>query len=207
MAAYYSLAKRHALDADTGKIMKKSLFIATFALMLAGCQSVPPINFSVPNVGYSTKKVEAELKSMTVSIARADEKTGDLPAGMETLIPQLWQNSLQESLNKMAVFNDDAPTKVNLSVKILKLDIPGAGFSMTTETAARYEILDRKTGAVIYTQDIVAKGEVPMDYAFAGVTRARESINRAVQNNITQFLQALETVDVSKPMFPVVSQK
>ena len=31
----------------------------------------------------------------------------------------------------------------------------------------------------------------------------RESINRAVQNNITQFLQALETVDVQKPMFPV----
>lgn len=187
--------------------MKRYLCVVAAAMLLAGCQSVPPINFSVPNVGYSTKKVEAELKSMTVGIARADEKTGELPAGMETLVPQLWQNSLQESLNKMAVFNDDAPTKVNLSVKILKLNIPAGGFSMTTETAARYEILDRKTGAIIYTQDIVSKGEVPMDYAFLGITRARESVNRAVQNNITQFLQALQTVDVSKPMFPVVSQR
>lgn len=187
--------------------MKKSLFVVAFALALAGCQSAPPINFSVPNVGYSTKKIEAELKSMTVGIARADEKTGELPAGMETLVPQLWQTALQESLNKMAIFNDDAPTKLNLSVKILKLNVPGAGFSMTTETAARYELLDRKTGAIVYTQDIVSKGEVPMDYAFMGVTRARESVNRAVQNNITQFLQALQTVDVSKPMFPVVSQR
>jgi type IV pilus biogenesis protein CpaD/CtpE len=188
--------------------MKKIFAVIAIAAGLAGCQSAPPINFSVPNVGYSTKKIDAELKSMTVGIARADEKTGELPAGMEVLIPQLWQTSLQESLNKMAVFNDDASTKINLSVKILKLDIPSGGINFTTETAARYEILDRKTGAIIYTQDISSTGEVPFDYAFAGATRQREAINRSVRNNITQFLQALQTVDVSKPMFPVkVSQK
>jgi len=188
--------------------MKKTLAILAAALALTGCQTAPPINFSVPNVGYSAKKIDAELKSMTVSIARADEKTGDLPAGMETLVPQLWQTSLQEALNKMAVFNDDAQNKVNLTVKILKLNIPSFGAGMTTEVAARYEILDRKTGAIIFTQDIDSKGEVPFDYAFVGAVRARESINRSVQNNITQFLQSLQTVDVSKPMFPVkVSQK
>ena len=41
-----------------------------------------------------------------------------------------------------------------------------------------------------------------MDYAFSGIARQRESVNRAVQNNITQFLQSLETVDANKPMFP-----
>jgi hypothetical protein len=185
--------------------MKKILIGSVIAFALAGCQTVPPINFSVPNVGYSVKKIDAELKSMTVSIARADEKTGDLPAGMEMLVPQLWQSSLQESLNRMAIFNDDASSKVNLSVKILKLNMPSFGASMTTETSARYEIVDRKTGGIIYTQDISSKGEVPFNYAFLGLTRARESINRSVQNNITQFLQALETVDVSKPMFPTAT--
>lgn len=188
--------------------MKKVFAMVVVAAALAGCQTVPPINFSVPNVGYSSKKIDAELKSMTVGIARADEKTGDLPAGMEVLVPQLWQSSLQESLNKMAIFTDDASSKVNLSVKILKLNIPSAGAGMTTETGARYELTDRKSGAIIFTQDISSKGEVPWDYAFAGVTRQRESINRSVQNNIAQFLQALQTVDVSKPMFPVkVSQQ
>ena len=179
------------------------LFVtACTAILLSGCGSIPPLNFSAPNVGVSQKKIDAEMKSMTVTIGRPDEKTGDLPAGMETIVPQLWQTALTESLNKMAIFQDDALKKVNLSVKILKLNVPGAGISFTTEAAARYEIMDRKTGDIIFTQDISSSGTTPMDYAFMGIARQRESINRAVQNNITQFLQALVTVDVQKPMFP-----
>ena len=179
------------------------LFVAAITVfILTGCGSIPPLNFSVPNVGVSQKRIDAEMKSMTVTIARPDEKTGELPVGMEQMIPQLWQTALTEALNKMTIFQDDATKKVNVSVKILKLNTPGAGASMTTETAARYEISDRKTGDIIFTQDITSSGTTPLDYAFLGVARARESINRAVQNNITQFLQALETVDVQKPMFP-----
>jgi len=176
--------------------------VTLLAVLLSACGSIPLLNFSVPNVGVSQKKIDAEMKSMTVTIARPDEKTGDLPVGMEQMVPQLWQTSLTESLNKMAIFQDDASRKVNVSVKILKLEVPGAGFSMTTTTAARYEIMDRKTGDLIFSQDVSSSGVTPVDYAFMGVARARESINRAVQNNITQFLQALETVDVNKPMFP-----
>lgn len=174
----------------------------TVSAFLGGCASHPPMNFSVPSVGVTQKKIDAELKSMTVTIARPEEKTGKLPAGMETIVPQLWQTALTESLNNMAVFQDDATKKVNLSVKILKLDIPNFGAGMTTLAGARYELMDRKTGDLIYAQDIQSSGEVPWDYAFVGHTRALESINRAVQNNIKQFLQALETIDASKPMFP-----
>ncbi|RQR81554.1 UDP-N-acetylglucosamine acyltransferase [Burkholderia sp. Bp8977] len=102
----------------------------------------------------------------------------------------------------MAIFKDDAPEKVNLSVKVLKLEPPGAGFSMTTNVEARYEIQNRANGDIVYTQNIASSGTVPMDYAFVGVVRMRESVNRAVQNNVTQFLQALESVDLKKPMFP-----
>lgn len=178
------------------------LIAVVAAFLLAGCGSVPPLNFSVPNVGVSQRKIDAEMKSMTVTIARPDEKTGDLPAGMEQMVPQLWQTALTESLNKMAIFQDDATKKVNISVKILKLEVPGAGASMTTTTAAKYEIIDRKTGDIIFTQDIASTGVTPWDHAYLGVARQRESINRAVQNNITQFLQALESVDANKPMFP-----
>lgn len=183
------------------KILHLVLAAVTSAL-LSGCGSVPPLNFSVPNVGVSQRKIDAEMKSMTVTIARPDESTGRLPAGMEQMVPQLWQTALTESLNKMTIFQDDAPKKVNISVKILKLDPPAGGASMTTDTAARYEIIDRKSGDLIFSQDISASGTTPWDHAFLGIARARESINRAVQNNITQFLQALETVDVQKPMFP-----
>jgi hypothetical protein len=175
----------------------------TVSAFLGGCASAPPMNFSVSDVGFSQKKIDAELKSMTVTIARPEEKTGNLPAGIETIVPQLWKTALTESLNKMAIFQDDAIKKVNLSVKILKLDIPNFGAGMTTQTEARYELMDRKSGDLIYTQEIESSGDVPWDHAFDGKIRARESINRAVQNNIKQFLQALETIDVTKPMFPV----
>lgn len=189
------------------EIMKNLLVLLSAVFVLSGCQSLPPLNFSVPNVGYSQKKIDAELKSMTVAIARADEKTGDLPAGMESLVPQLWQNSMQESINRMSVFTDDSPTKINIAVKILKLDIPGAGFEFETSTSARYEIINRKNGDIIFTQDISSTGVVPVGYAFMGLVRQRESINRAVQNNITQFLQVLETIDLAKPMFPTARAK
>lgn len=73
---------------------------------------------------------------------------------------------------------------------------------MTSSAIAKYEIINRNDGSIIYTQDISSKGEVPFDHSLIGMTRARESINRAAQNNIKQFLQAIELVDVNKPMFP-----
>ena len=188
------------------KIIQRWLMVFGIVFLLSGCNAKPPLNFSVPNVGVSQKKIDAEMKSMTITIARPDEKSGSLPAGMETVVPQLWQTALTEAVNKMAIFQDDATKKVNLAVKILKLELPGAGASMTTNTTARYEIMDRKTGDIIYTQDIATSGTTPFDFAFIGMVRARESINRAVQNNITVFLQALETVNVQKPMFPVKSE-
>jgi hypothetical protein len=185
--------------------MSLLLKLASVALVLAalgGCAAPTALSFSVPNVGYSTKKLDAELRSMTVTVGRADEKKGDLPPLMVGVVPALWQTALQEALNKMAIFKDDAPIKVNLSAKILALDIPFAGFSFTTKTIARYELTNRANGDVIYTSDIESTGTVPADYAFEGGTRQRESVSRAVQNNITQFLQALEAVNVQKPMFP-----
>ena len=182
----------------------QNLFVvAIAAIFLSGCSgTLPPMNFSPPNVGLSQKKLNAEMKSLTVTIARPDEKTGDIPFWVEQMVPQQWNTALTESLNRMAIFQDDSTMKVNLSVKLLKLIVPSGGLSATTEAAARYEIMDRKTGDIIFTQDISSSGTTPSDYAIEWRARARESVNRAIQNNITQFLQALETVDVNKPMFP-----
>ncbi|RMH94518.1 UDP-N-acetylglucosamine acyltransferase [Lysobacter pythonis] len=183
--------------------MKAKIFALVIAAgVLTGCASNPPLNFSVPDVGISQQKIDAEMRSLTVTLARPDEAKGKIPAPAQHEVPQMWQTALTEAINRMAIFKDDAPRKLSLSVKILALDIPNFGASMTTKTIARYELIDRATGGIIYTQDIEAEGTVPFDYAFVGVIRARESINRSAQNNIAKFLQALETVDVSRPMFP-----
>jgi hypothetical protein len=199
--------KRRKAVGNKNHYMRLSL-IVLIALMLSGCAgTIPPLSFSVPNVGLSSQKIDAEIKSFTVSTARPDEATGDFAPGVGPDTCMLWKTSLQEALDKMLIFKDESSRKVSLSVKILKLHVPAGGFSFTTDTDAKYEIIDRSNGDIIFSTIISSSGTTPADYAFLGVARARESINRAVQNNIIQFLQQLETVDVTKPMFPVASKK
>lgn len=185
------------------------LVVTMTAVFFSGCGSQPPLNFSAPNVGMASRKIDAELKSLTVSVARSEEKTGpldfawvdrvDTQAGSAQIVQQQWQSALLESLNSMLIFQDDATKKVNLSVKILKLEILNS-IPKVTNTEARYEITDRKTGDLIFTQNITSAGVISISTCFD--TCVRRSINLAVQNNIMQFLQVLETVDVQKPMFP-----
>ena len=150
-----------------------------------------PYYFSVPNLGISKKKIDADIRSTTVSFASPNEKTGDLSGGWDEIAP-LWQSALIEALNKKAIFLDSASRKENIVVKILKIDLPTAGASITVDITARYELLDRKTGEIIFTEDISSSGTTPFGYSISAANRSRESINRAVQNNIKQFLIALE---------------
>lgn len=182
----------------------QSIFVAAISIiLLSGCSAtLPPVNFSVPNVGLSQRKIDADLKSITVTAGRPEELVGSIPANGTLEASQHWQIALTEAINKMAIFQDDAIKKVNLSVKVLEHHWSGLEGEMSVRTTARYEIMDRKTGDLILTQNISSSGTVPLDSAFMGIARIRESSNRAVQNNILQFLQALETVDVQKPMFP-----
>lgn len=186
--------------------MQRTTFLAVLILgimFISGCASIPPISFSVPNVGKASHKIDAELKSITVTLARADEATGDIDvAGVEDQVANIWKTSLQEAFNKMLIFNDNSVNKASLSVKVLKLDLPAAGITMVTEAAAKYELISRNNGDIIFSTTINTEGVCPADYAFAGIVRARESGNRAVQNNISQFLQALNAADVVKPTPP-----
>ena len=176
------------------------LGLVAAGLALAGCGSVPPLNFSVPNVGPSRTHLDADLRTITVTAGRPDETTGPLPIDQGTL--GVWKEALQEAITRMAIFNDDSRRRVSLQVKILKIEIPTAGISFTTNTDARYELVDRSTGSIILSQQISSSGTTPGDFAYLGFARARESVNRAVQNNIALFLQSLETARLDQPLFP-----
>ncbi|MBK5541460.1 UDP-N-acetylglucosamine acyltransferase [Pseudomonas sp. TH05] len=174
--------------------MSMRVLIGALAVaFLAGCASPPPLNFSVQGLEPSTQKIDADLKSISVSFAGPSETRGEIPSSGEG-VPGLWESSLREGVNRIAVFDDDSARKVNVFVKITELDIPGGGVSMTTKARAIYQIVNRKTGKVIYEREVSNIGTVSGTYAFYGVTRLKESINRAVQENIRIFLEAISTV-------------
>ncbi|MEQ4644683.1 UDP-N-acetylglucosamine acyltransferase [Providencia vermicola] len=180
--------------------MRKLLLICFSIIALSGCQSVPPLNFVVQDIQPSKHKIDAELKSISVSLASPSEKKGDIEAGME-VVPAFWKSALEDALAKNSIFKDDVTKKANLSVKVLALNAPSFGAEMKTISIAKYQIIDRANGEILYSSEITSDGIVPFNYAFLGVVRARESVNRAVQNNIKKFLEQLDSFDVNKTYY------
>jgi hypothetical protein len=177
------------------------------ALLLSGCASVPPLDFSPTNVGLSRVKHDAAMVSTSVTAASKTDRKGPIDiAGAENDITSMWKTALDDTILRMAIFRDDSSNKLSLAVKILKVDMPGAGFAMTTGTIARYELINRNTGDIVFSTEIETYGRVPMGDNFVGAIRARNSLSLSVQNNITTFLQQLESADLTKPMFPAKQQ-
>lgn len=172
-------------------------------------------NNSLPE---SNVKIPATMDSITVTVANDDEKTGRLDfraAEVELFhnneerakkdIPESLQNGLQDSIKKMLVFqDDDTAATVSLSVTILKLEVNIRSYLLggpTTTIEARYDLINKKTGDLIFTGKTIATGAPEMSHSLNVFESTRDSVKLAIQNNISQFLPLLKTVDVNKPMY------
>jgi hypothetical protein len=180
----------------TARLLKSLTFLSVF--FLVGCQTLPPLDFTVQDVGPLTNRKDAEMRSLTVGYA---PQTQQKRVESNHEIPPIWKEALTDALNRSLAFRDDADTRVNVSVRIVELDVPAAGFDMATTAGAIYEIVDRETGDLLFAETITTEGVVPLDYAFVGVVRAMESVNRAVRNNIAEFINRLEDADIKTPIY------
>lgn len=182
----------------TDIVSKRYLGLICLSLIAASCTTVPPVDFTVQDVGMVEGRKSAELMSLTVGFApQAQQRRVEANA----TIPPVWREALQDAINRSLIFMDDQEQKVNLSVRITEFDVPFAGISMTTRVSAIYEIIDRSNGDLLFAQEISSEGVVPASYAFTGAVRAVESWNRAVRNNIADFINVLSQTDISSPVF------
>ncbi|MBS1141705.1 MAG: UDP-N-acetylglucosamine acyltransferase [Proteobacteria bacterium] len=183
------------------KMIKKiTILIATLAL-LSGCASAPPLNFVPQDVLPAKNKVAAELKSVTVSVAKEEERLGETQVGFmgnqyELSFKTALKDALDEALLKSAVFNDLSDRKVSLTAKVMKFESPNGGITFETEAIVRYEVYDRRDGKLLFRRDISSTGSVPFDYAFAGFIRATEARNRTMRANVTNFISSLEELKI-----------
>ncbi|MFL1387828.1 UDP-N-acetylglucosamine acyltransferase [Pseudomonas tritici] len=171
-------------------MIKHIALLALLGSVLTGCVSAPPTNFSVPGVQRSATQQQVELKAVAVSYGLPNEIKGKIPTYGEGF-PILWEKSLVEAIDKAGMFSDDAPEKVNIFVKVLELDPPASGITMVTPSRARYSVVSRRTGKTLFEKEVYTEGTVPPGYAFSGLARLKESLNRSVQANIAQFLESL----------------
>lgn len=174
--------------------MKKlSLILCPMILvLLVGCNTVPPADFTLAQVPSVDKK-DVELVSITVGYV---PKSRNNTIETNHLVPPAWKEALLDAINRSLLFSDDKERKVSISVKIDEFNAPAAGFAMTSTCGASYEVMDRSNGEVLFYERIASSGTVPMDFAFAGVVRALESVNRCGRNNIYRFLNKLDGSDL-----------
>lgn len=178
----------------------KITFLSVAAAFLQACASVPnpPLNFTPTTVARAQTRHDAEVKTVSVTVAQAGDRKGKVIFANEysKIIPDLWKSSLEDALNRKLAFTDSSSKKATLSVKIVEFVFPthngGTIPTCTTKVTAIYQITEREGGSVLFEKEVPSKGVVPWNYASAVVTRLTESINRAVQENIQSFLEELD---------------
>lgn len=174
--------------------MKKNnlIYASLVVLLISACNTIPPLDMTLTSIPDVDQK-ELELKSVTVGYVA---KTRGITLDTNHLVPPAWETALEDSINRSLIFGDDKDRNITISVRINHFDLPAAGFAMTSSCGAVYEIMDRSDGNIIFTTDIRTSGTTPVDYAFAGVIRMQESMNRCVRNNIGTFLNKLDAAEV-----------
>ena len=186
---------------EFGDVSVKRFNACLVTLIFAvGCTSVPPVDFTVQDVGVVDIRKNVELRSLTVGYATQLQQR---KVASNHNVPPIWKEGLQDAINRSLIFKDDVATKVNVSVRITEFVTPSqrSGIEARTTVSAIYEIVDRGTGNLLMAQEITSDGFVPFDYAVLGQVKVVESINRAVRNNIADFINLVEATDLSKPIF------
>ncbi|MBV7434479.1 hypothetical protein KRX19_05500 [Cardiobacteriaceae bacterium TAE3-ERU3] len=181
--------------------MKKILLVVGF-LVMAGCNSVPPLNFN-PNEEdiqvEKTQRLDASLKTITVSTAKRDEQLGKIDVGIagnvnDGSLKGEFKSALEEASIRSRLFSDMSDRGVSIFAKIMKLQTPQFGSNnFPTDVIVRYEIMDRTTDEIIYDQQIKSHGEVPFGYSMIGGRRYIEARNIAMRRNIVNFINDLKS--------------
>lgn len=172
----------------------KRICVAVGFLCLGACTSLPPLDFTIAEIAPAPQQIDAKLSAVSVDRAPG---AGKKEIQADDLAFPLWKEALSGAVAKAKVFNDASAKGVKINVRVQKIDAPEFGIEMVTKTTATYDVVDAESGATLFSKVVEARGAVGGDYAFAGMVRAQESINRAVRNNISEFIKALESSDLT----------
>ena len=182
--------------AKWGRLVRMRYAIAgLFFALLYSCTAVPETEFTLASVTPATARIDAALAAVTVEPASRDRAVYPLPRSLTPLLP-LWQAALQDAVTRQGIFRPDSARRVSLVVKVLEFSLSGNILSVF----ARYQLFDNPAGNPVFSADIMsnaglsslATGVTSLDDP-AVATQNHTQVIRAIQDNITQFLDQLET--------------
>ncbi len=155
-------------------------------------------------VAPSGHQIHAQLQSIVVTTAGPGEMIGEMPEESELVqIAQEWRRALSVALVQSKNFDSRSNNKVNLTVKVLKVEnnsiipfITQQVFQSTTDVTARYQIVEVGSGRILLSKDISSTGSI--NSSWAGVFKSFKSVDREAENiairlNIEDLIQILNT--------------
>lgn len=139
-------------------------------------------------------EIDARLESVSVEPASRDRAVYPLPSTLSQFLP-MWRGALEDAVTRLGIFNPSAPRRLLLSVKVLEFSLSGKILTVF----ARYQLFDNPPGAPVFAADIMsnqgmsslATGVTSLEDP-AVATQNRTEVIRAIQDNITQFIDQLE---------------
>jgi len=165
-----------------------------FFALLCSCSPIPKTELALASVTPATARIDAGLATVTVEPASRDRTVYPLPRSLTPLLP-LWQAALQDAVTRQGISRPEASRRLSLVVKVLEFSLSGNILSVF----ARYQLFDVPAGDPVFSADVMsnvglsslATGVTSLDDPTAA-TQNRTQVIRAIQDNITQFLDQLE---------------
>jgi hypothetical protein len=165
-----------------------------FVAFLCSCSPVPETEFALASVTPAVAWIDAGLAAVTVEPASRDRAVYPLPRSLSPLLP-LWQAALLDAVTRQGIFRLETARRVSIVVKVLEFSLSGKVLSVF----ARYQLFAVPAGDPVFSADIMsnaglsalATGVTSLDEPGVA-TQNRTQVIRAIQDNITQFLDQLE---------------
>jgi hypothetical protein len=167
--------------------MGKAIF-GLLLVVVSACSPAPQANLILGSVTPAPARIDAELASASVEPASRDRAVDPLPPSLAPLLPP-WQAALQDALARKAMFRPGAPRRLSLMVKVLQYAVS----EDTLTLFARYQLFDNPAGDPIFSTDVMTNIPGGCGGDAASALRDRALASRAIQANIVQFLDQLET--------------
>jgi hypothetical protein len=139
-------------------------------------------------------EIDAQLAAVSVEPVSRDLVIYPLPSTLSQILP-IWHEAREAALTRARIFSPTAPRRLSLSVKVLEFSLSGKILT----ALARYQLFDDSPAAEVFQADIMsnqgvsslATGVTSLEDA-AVATENRTEVVRAIQDNVTPFVEQLE---------------
>ena len=134
-----------------GKLMLKNILkpvVFLGIIITTGCTSIPPVDFTVADIGVVDNRKNVELKSLTVGFAPQSQQ-GKVEAN--ATIPPVWKEALQDALNaQLRRYVNESELSFDTELIFLQVEL-------LDNKSEAYEVVDRGS-ETIDTKDLAKEG-------------------------------------------------